>query len=961
MIIMGLLMILSSLGASDLPPDIINFKRYAADEGLANLVVYDIVQDSDGFIWISTGKGISRFDGYEFKNYLPDKNDPNSIGNGPAIDIFIDSRERMWISVISEGLYLYEKHEDHFIAYKHDPEREDSLSSDNPYSIAEDNDGNIWIATFDKGLNLLDEENGSFTHIKHDPDNMNSLSSDQIFAIVVDSFNVLWISTVDGGLCLYDIDENSFYNPIKKINQSVAITETANGDMWIPTIGSGLVRYNRSTDDYVYYLTDESDEMSISHNTLIRVIEDKYGTVWISTWGRGIDVYDPDTDGFINYSNDPRTSASLSSNDTWGIFEDKTGVLWVGTYGSGINRYDRKTERFSRMLQKIDDPNSLSNNNVKSVLEDSNGDLWIGTLGGGVNHYDRNKDLFTLYKNEIGNTDSLSNDNVWMLSEDQNGYVWIATENGLNRLDVNTGNIARYLEDQLVRSVLVDSRNRVWVGTQFNGISLYDRSGNSFFKYQTEGIYNNCIFEDSMGIIWFGNVSGLHYFDEKSREIERSLEDPLNSGTYFDKLIVAINEDRNNDLWVGSTTELIRLSRETGSMKEYTVQDGLIDDAIAGLITDYTGKLWISTSKGISVYQPVSDSFKNYPIGAFNRSANALDVNEELYFGSFNGLVHFKPEEITDNLILPPVVITSFKIFNKEVRFDFPIWDMRALKLSYKDNFFSFEFAALDYSNPPKNQYRYKLAGFDTDRIDVTSKRRFAGYTNLDGGEYTFKVIASNSDGVWNNLGVSLPVHISSPFIETDFFKILLTLMILIVSGAIAFYIYKLLVALKKQRAAEDENIGLRNYLGNIIDSMPSVLVGVDSQCQVTIWNNTAEKVTGINSTSARGKLLEDVFPHLRDEINNIKDSIRKRESILDTKRERLSDSGKNFEDLTIYPLISNGVEGAVIRIDDVTELVQMEELMIQSEKMMSIGGLASGMAHEINNPLAVCRVDKPS
>ena len=762
-----------------LPPKTIDFERLTSKDGLASLVIYDIVQDKHGFLWFATGNGLSRYDGYTFKNYLPDKDNPNAIGSGSAIRLYKDCQDRLWVAVIGKGLFRYDEKKDHFIVYQHDPDNPHSLSSNNPYSMVEDDRGFLWITTIDAGLNRYDEKNNRFIHYRHDPDHPDSIPSDKLFAIYFDSHGLLWIGTAEKGAIRYDRKQGRFTRCLENLPQEVWFMEDRVGDIWISGFG-GLSRYIRKEDKTITYQHDPQDPWSISHSHVVKTYEDQHGILWITTWGGGLNVYDRENDRFIHYRNQADNTRSLSSNNTWGIYEDASGVLWVGTYGAGINKYDRKTERFTRTRHNPADPHSLPHNLVKSVYEDYYGYLWLGTLGGGLNRYDPENKTFTTYRHDPDNPKSISNDYIWMITEDQAHDLWIATENGLNRYDREADRFVHYrhdpddpdsLAENVVRAVHIDQQNTLWVGMHLAGIDRYEREQDQFVHYPIAGFLFGVLYEDRFGNLWCGNFQGLYRYDRENDTFYSVKSDPEDPASAIRNAIISFNEDAKGNIWIGTTTGLVKFDQAKGVVAHYTVKDGLADDAIAGILTDDSGTLWVSSAKGLSAFRPKENTIRNYEIDSFHRGAYYKNRRGELFFGAVHGLIRFFPEKIIDNPHPPPVALTSFKKFNHEFPLDVPLSELNTLNLSYEDKFFSFEFAALDYSNPDKNQYKYRLEGFNQDWIEVDSSRRLASYTNLNGGDYVFRVIGSNNEGLWNEEGVAIKIHIEPPFWDTSWFR----------------------------------------------------------------------------------------------------------------------------------------------------------------------------------------------
>jgi signal transduction histidine kinase/streptogramin lyase len=421
---------------------------------------------------------------------------------------------------------------------------------------------------------------------------------------------------------------------------------------------------------------------------------------------------------------------------------------------------NRKTGQITHYVPKPGDKKTLSEGtDVNSIYKDQAGYLWVGGGGSGLDRLDERTGRFKYYRHNPEDPNSLISDNVYTIYEDRNGRMWVGQVGGLSRFDPATD---RFLNYQPVPHEPGSMANTIWVIDQ-------DRSGS----------------------LWLGTWGGtLSRFDETTKTFVNYTPDPLDPHRLNGGGINTIHEDRTGALWVGAMDGLYRFNRQSGAFTRYTENQGLPSSTIRCILEDGAGRLWVSTQKGISRFDPQRETFRNYDV------SDGLQSNEfstgcyqgpggEMFFGGSNGFNVFFPENIRDNPYVPPVVITSFKVFNKPVLIGgksvlkkaIPYLD--SLTLSYRDSVFSFEFAALGYANSQKNRYRYKLENFEPGWNEVGSKQRLATYTNLDSGKYVFRVQGSNSDGVWNEQGVSLPVLITPPWWNTTSFRVLCSVLIL--------------------------------------------------------------------------------------------------------------------------------------------------------------------------------------
>ncbi|NIR47733.1 AAA domain-containing protein [candidate division KSB1 bacterium] len=788
------------------------FKIYKHEPGNANSLsdsfIRSIYEDRDGVLWIGTnGLGLNRFEPQSERviHYSTVHEDPHSLSANDIQTIYEDQTGTLWVGTNGGGLNKLVSRQMQgsvptFVRYQHNQNDPYSLSNNNVQAVFQDREGVLWIGTA-SGLNRFDPTSGRFFHYLPDPKNPYSLSSYDVRAICQDHQGELWIGTDTG---------------LNRLVQSPE-SEQAPSD-----IGSSPPIFFR-------YLHDPNDPSSLSNNNIRSLYEDGDGVLWIGTAG-GLNKLDRKREQFISYRHDPDDPQSLSSDAIRSIYQDRSGVIWIGTYGAGLNKFDPRKQKLILYQTDPDDPSSLSDNEIFKICEDREGMLWIGTYGGGLNRLDPNTKRFTRYQHDPDDANSLSDNHVWAICVDRDEVLWIGTECGLERFDPQTNpETARFVHYQhdpddpnslshnQIWTIYQDREGILWIGTEagLDRLVLSDKQGApaTFVHYQHDpddpySISSHAvmsIYQDREGTLWIGTFNGgLNTFDRQSEQFLHYHHDPNDPQSLSNNAVLSIYEDETGTLWIGTYGGgLNRLDRETGTFTYYKEKDGLPNNVVYGILEDDRGNFWISTNNGLSRFDPRTETFKNYDVNdglqsnEFNLGAYHKTGEGEMFFGGINGLNAFYPEDIKDNPFVPPVVITDFQLFNESV----PIGEdslgrtilnkvpseTKKIELSYKDAVFSFEFAALDYSNPEKNQYKYIMEGFDKDWIDTDARKRFVTYTNLDPGEYIFRFKGSNSDGVWNEEGAAIKIIIRPPLWQKWWFRSLLAFGVLLS----AFGLYK--------------------------------------------------------------------------------------------------------------------------------------------------------------------------
>ncbi|MCC6131840.1 MAG: SpoIIE family protein phosphatase [Acidobacteria bacterium] len=803
-----------SLGARAASP--LEFERLSLREGLSQSTIDRITQDRKGFLWFVTEDGLNRFDGYRFQVFRSQAGNPNSLSHNELKAIHEDREGILWIGTFEGGLNRYDPSTALFTRFRHDPSDPTSLSANIVRAILEDRTGTLWVGTQGGGLDELDRKTGKFQHHRANPADEGSLPHDDVRALFEDRSGTLWIGTNGGGICRLDREKRVFVKvPVESRspnllaeNSIATLLEDRAGILWAGTFGTGLLRLERGSGRFLPAPLPGDQNGDLARTSIRALVEDDDGRLWIGTDGMGLLCHDP-RDGTLTFArHDPADPASLSTDKVLSLFLDRSKVLWAGTYGGGLNKTDTARKRFFLIRNEVGNPNSLSHNLVWSILEDPDGTIWIGTDSGGLNRWDRKKGTFLHYRHDPRNSASLASDAVRVVYRDAAGVLWLATHGGgLDSLDPATGQITHRRHDPSdpfslshdeLRAVREDRNGNLWIGTLGGGLERLDRKTGRFTHHRhdpknPQSISNDfvrAILEDASGTLWIGTQGGgLNRLDPKTGVFQAFRADPGNPESLSNDYVFALHLSRGGDLWVATYGGgVCRLDSKTGRFARFTEKDGLANDAVYGILEDETGRLWLSTNKGLSCFDPKSRTFRNYDVrdglqsNEFNGGSYFRSKSGEMFFGGINGLNAFYPSRIASNQEPPPVVITDLQLFNRSVApgetvrgrrvLERPIEYTGRLELGYQESVVTFEFAALHYTAPEKNRYSYRLEGFSDSWILARGDRRSATFTGLAPGDYTFRVKGANADGVWNETGAAIRLRILPPVWRTWWFQL---------------------------------------------------------------------------------------------------------------------------------------------------------------------------------------------
>jgi signal transduction histidine kinase/ligand-binding sensor domain-containing protein/CheY-like chemotaxis protein len=782
-------------------------------------------------MWFGTWNGLNRFDGYNFIIYKSEIQG-HSLSNNFVYSICEDKNGNIWVGT-KNGLNILDYPTNQFINLFHDPNNNNSIASNRINTVYCDHKGMIWVGTADSGLDRItlnknDEFNFRVIHFKNNASDPGSLPGNEISHILEDHLGNIWVGTNQGlGKLNAGTGKFKVYRNIPgnfsslSINTVLAIYEDKSGYIWVGTT-FGLNRLDPKTELFTQFLNNQDDPKSISHSTVNAIAEDLDGNLLIGTLG-GLDRYNKDDHTFYRFAVNQNGDYSLNNEFVNVLYTDKEGNVWIGTDKGGVNKYNTYQKEFGYFAHHPDNPNSLSNNTINSVLEEQHV-LWVGTAGGGLNEFDRNTKTFKYYKNIPHKPSSINSNFITSVIRDNKQNLWIGTwGGGLDKMIspngdgsfkhfINTNNPSSICSS-FISSIWQDESGFMLVGT-LGGIDLFYPGKEGAFRH----IANNpdwknritevgCILKDKRGTYWIGTRYGLYKVSAdklkgkpEDTDFTHYVNIAGNQNSLPGNYIISLCEDHKGNIWVGTygngISKIQVLPNNHVQFSNYTQTDGLCNNVVYAILEDNNGVLWLSTDNGLSRFDPKQTYFKNFFVtdglqsNQFYWSAAYKSKEGRLYFGGIKGLNFFYPDSIRDNPFTPKVAITDFKIYNNTVNIG--LWNNKKviltkiinetnkIDLSYKENVFSFEFSALDYFLPEKAQYQYKMEGVDQDWVTVPASRRFVTYTNLKGGDYTFWLKASNSDGVWSNEPTKLKIHISPPFWATLWFRILSSIMLLL-------------------------------------------------------------------------------------------------------------------------------------------------------------------------------------
>ena len=771
------------------------FEHLTMHDGLSQSTVNNLLQDSQGYMWLATESGLDRYDGDSIREYRRERGNEHGLASDYVWSIAEDANGDLWLATDGGGVARWDRRTEQFQVFRHDAQKSHSLASDAVRTLLIDSRGQVWAGTKDEGLDILDPKTGEAHHLRHRDGDSRSLAADAVGALYADRRGRIWVGT-DGGLSRYEPASDDFVNygaaasgtrlsdlPVR------AIREDHTGAIWIGTYRGGLNRLDPETGRLTAFRHDPKDPHSLSHDHVLAVLEDDAQRLWVAT-ADGLDLFDRESGTFVRYGRDSDNPQSLRDSDVMSLYQDRGGVLWVGTRGGGASHWNPRSWLLGHYRS-----DAFRDTQVISFADDGAGKVWVGTIGAGLIEIDTRKRTERRYGAGADSGEHsgvrLIDDRVMSLLYDHKGVLWIGTmTGGLDRLDLSSGKLQAFrstaddpatLPANGVMSLYEDRRGTLWVGTFGGGLASIDQTSGKVTRYPYGGISPSslsgsraiAIVEDAIGNLWIGTEGGgLNLLDRRAGRFYTYRRDDRDPTSLSDNTVYALHLDHHGQLWVGTAGG--GLDRVIGSSAQpsavhFENQSGLggiSSQVVYGIESDRNDRLWLSTNNGLARLDPLTHSIKWFhqvhglQDEEFNINAHYQSADGTLFFGGNNGFNAFLPDLITPAAPAPRVVLTTAAKLNRTIAPQDLPGPSRPLALAYDDKLVTLDFAALDFTSPANNHYSYQLEGFDTGWIDAGSLHR-ATYTNLDAGDYVFKVRAANADGIWSKTALTIPVHMA--------------------------------------------------------------------------------------------------------------------------------------------------------------------------------------------------------
>jgi len=795
--------------SSAAPVRTLRFEQLSVEQGLAQETVTAIMQSQQGFMWFGSQSGLSLYDGSRVTVYKNIPNDARSLADNWVQALYADEKNRLWVGTRA-GLQRFDPATENFAHFVPGESIKPGSGKYDVCAIISDGHGQLWLAT-DDGLQHFDPETGKFMILRHNPADKDSLNNDKVTALALDEKGRLWIGTKDGvdrlspGSTRFEHFRSGATAGSDDLQQEVqSLMVDREQSVWVVT-NFGLENWR--FDEGVLQKRHYGAADGLKPGMITALYQDRDANVWLGTNTNGLHRWDVTARRFVSYPIEPR---SIAGTEVSALYQDRTGTLWVGTWTGGVKYVDLASGGFSRFFHVPDDDKSLSDNRIYGVAGDGPDHLWLAAFGA-LNRLDLATGEISVFHSDAKHPMGVNSDEpVLAVFRDRHAQLWVGTGVGLGRFDPATGRFTPRLfrtgdpNSESITHIADDRSGIMWVASR-GGLHRFDPASNAVRTYRHDAadaasLGDNWVkmtLRDRHGVFWIATDNGLDRLDPATGHFSHLHHDSNDVTSLSSDRVQYLFEDAKGIVWVATNGGLNRMELApdgTVHFHVYPTKEKQGIDSIGGILEDNEGHLWLSSATGISRFDIATGKFRNFTAhdgmieGYYYVGSAFRDRDGTMYFGGVNGLTSFRPEAIRDNMVAPPVVITDLQFSGQSVhQANSPegvnligaIQDANTLTLSYRQSEFSLAFAALHYGDPRRNRFAYQLQGFDKAWTITDAGKQIATYTNLDPGNYVFRVKAANKDGIWNETGVTLAIKITPPFWKTWWFRAVVALMFL--------------------------------------------------------------------------------------------------------------------------------------------------------------------------------------
>jgi len=807
----------------------VRFETLSLQNGVSLNLTWAMLQDSRGYIWFGTMYGLVKYDGKNYTTYRNNPMDSTSISFDDIITLFEDSRGNIWVGTWGGGLNKFNPNTEKFTRFLYEKSSDKGLCDNIVWAINEDDSGDIWIGTQRGGIDKYDVKTKKFIHYWNNGGANNSLPSNTVTEIYKDKQGIMWIGTLAGlakylpGSDSFEVFKNSIKpDKSKEANKIHYIFGENENKLWIGT-ASGLFVFNKLTNKFSLFSSNKKN--LLNHYYISSICKGNSNDVWVGTGDGLVRVNNENTESVEVFHHQFGSSNSLAGNTITALMMDKSGVLWIDAYRAGVSKLINTSKDFINYTYDPNNKNSLGTPIVTFFAQDDKGYIWISGYSSILTRYHPRTNSFKRFplvllgkkrdtKFYISSVIKKDDDNL-LIGTTRGILLFNLTTESQKSLPKEMSKITEMVNGNITY-LLISSDRKLWAGVNERGVYSFDLKNFSYKHFVnpmtdlTNYMKNivQVIYEDKNKNIWLGTLGGLLKLDKatgKFQSFSHNLSDPESLSNNY---VYYLFEDSKNNFWIGTSNGLNKMDKKNKTFESYFEENGLPNSVIMSVLEDDNGNLWVSTNKGIARFDPENNTFKNFDVNdglltnIFYPQSAFIGRNSMFYFGGNGGFTKFDPDKINLNNYVSPVYITKVKA-GKDIG-DLHLLNPSndKLQLSFNENFLQLSFASLDYTNPEKNVYKYKLIGIDDDWI-YSGNNNVASYTDLSPGSYTFQVLGSNSDGIWNEKPASIEIVILPPFWRTWWFTSLV-----IIIGFITIYLVHLIwVQHKIKRALEIEKI----------------------------------------------------------------------------------------------------------------------------------------------------------